>query len=375
MRLVAGLCALLLGACAPAIGRPAAQPSPAGAGSDTSLQAFVPVAEKFVEEHRGLKFKSPVKVTFLADADFQRELAKSSTIDKAAYVTEAKELRALGLLDGRPDLALAEQELQGSSVIGFYDPKAKQLFVRGVEAKPAVRHVLVHELTHALQDQWFSIDRTTSPDDESDIAFRTLVEGDAVRVENQYVASLSEADQRQIRLGDAGGAVPTDVPEVLVELESFPYLVGPRFTQAIIDRSGQARLDAAFRSPPTTTAQVIHADLFLAGRGPVAVDFPSSDGTQIDKGVLGEFGLDLILERLASRGLVSGSDTQTISSGWAADRYVAWDQGAESCVRTRFVMTSDRATRALLGALRSFAAAHRGATVEGRGPVLFTACA
>ena len=377
MRLVAALCTLLLCACTPAAGRPTAQPSPSatGSGTSTSLQAFVPVAEKFVEEHRGLKFKTPVQVTFLADADFQRELAKSGSIDATAYATEARELRALGLLDGRPDLARAERELQGSSVIGFYDPKAKQLFVRGVEAKPAVRHVLVHELTHALQDQWFSIDRTSSTEDESDIAFRTLVEGDAVRVENQYIASLSEAEQRQVRLGDAGGPVPADVPEVLVELDSFPYVVGPQFTQAIVDRSGQARLDAAFKSPPTTTAQVIHPDLFLAGRGPAAVDFPTADGKEIDKGVLGELGLDLLLERLTSRGRVSRADAQTIAAGWGGDRYIAWDQGSESCVRTRFLMSSDRATRALLAALRSFAIDHPGTTVEGRGPILFTACA
>ena len=375
MRLVACLCALLLCACTPAAGRPAAQPSPSAIGSGASLQDFVPVAEKFVEEHRGLKFKTPVQVTFLADAAFQQELTKAGSIDGAAYATEAKELHALGLLDGRPDLARAEQELQGSSVIGFYDPKTKQLFVRGVEAKPAVRHVLVHELTHALQDQWFSIDRTTSSDDESDIAFRALVEGDAVRVEEQYVSSLSEADQRQVRLGDAGGPVPADVPEVLVELDSFPYVVGPRFTQAIVDRSGQERLDAAFKSPPTTSAQVIHPELFLAGRGAATVALPTADGKEIDKGVLGELGLDLFLERLRSRGKVSSSDSQMIAAGWAGDRYIAWDQGSESCVRTRFVMSSDQSTRALLAALRSFAAEHAGATVEGTGPILFTACA
>ena len=82
-------------------------------------------------------------------------------------------LHALGLLDGRPDLARAEQELQGTSVVGFYDPKTKELYVRGVDAKASVRHVLVHELTHALQDQWFSIDRTFPTDDETEIAGKT----------------------------------------------------------------------------------------------------------------------------------------------------------------------------------------------------------
>ena len=170
MRLTAVISAFLILACTPSFGKAQARPSPAPSSSVPAagtLDAFVPIAEAFVEQHRGLKFKAPVKVTFLADTEFQQELAKANGSDATGYVTEAKVLHALGLLDGLPDLARAEQDLQDTSVIGFYDPKTKQLFVRGVDAKPSVRHVLVHELTHALQDQWFSIDRTLSNEDES----------------------------------------------------------------------------------------------------------------------------------------------------------------------------------------------------------------
>jgi hypothetical protein len=379
LRLSAVLAAFLLLACTPILGRPQARPTPSaasGAAATASLQAFVPIAESFVEKHRGLKFKAPVKVTFLADAEFKQELAKSNGTDTAGYVTEAKVLHVLGLLDGLPDLAKAEHDLQDNSVIGFYDPKTKQLFVRGVEAKASVRHVLVHELTHALQDQWFSIDRTLSNEDETELAFRTLVEGDAVRVETQYIASLSQADKRQIQAANgAGGPLPAGVPDILLELDSFPYQVGPPFTEAVVSSSGQQRLDAAFTAPPTSTAQLIHPDLFLSGHTPVSVEFPPANGTVIDKGVLGELGLDLILERLSSRGEVTRSDVQVIASGWSGDRYIAWDQGSQSCVRTRILMNGTQATSSLLAALRKFAGDHPGTTIEGGGPVLFTACA
>ena len=378
MRLTAVLAAFLLVACTPALGRPQAKPSAAPsstAAADAGLLAFVPVAEKFVEDHRGLKFKTSVKVTFLADAEFNQELGKTNGTDPTGYATEAKVLHALGLLDGLPDLAQAEQSLQDSSVIGFYDPKTKQLYVRGVEAKASVRHVLVHELTHALQDQWFSIDRTLSNEDESEIAFRTLVEGDAVRIENEYISVLSQADKSQIQAANnAQGGLPPGIPDILLELDSFPYQVGPSFTEAVISR-GQERLDAAFTTPPTSTAQVIHPDLFLAGRNPASVDFPAANGTVIDKGVLGEFGLDLILERLYSRGEVTRSEVQAIASNWAGDRYIAWDQGSQTCVRTRFLMGGPQATAGLVGVLRKFAGDHPDTTVEGSGPVLFTACA
>ena len=379
MRPLAVAALLLLVACTPLGNRPQAKTSPepsAPVASATALQAFVPVAERFVEEHRGLKFKSQVKVTFLADAEFQAQLNKANGTDNSGYVTEAKVLHALGLLDGRPDLARAEQELQGSSVVGFYDPKTKELYVRGVDSKASVRHVLVHELTHALQDQWFAIDRTFPTDDETEIAFRGLVEGDAVRIEDQYIAGLSPAEKRQIEADNAaGGPVPADVPDVLLELDSFVYQAGPPFTRAVVSAEGQQRLDGAFSSPPKSTAELLHPGLFLSRRAPVAVDFPLADGATIDKGVLGEFGLDLILERLQALGEVTSGQAQTISGGWSADRYVAWDRGPQSCVRTRLVMSGQAATAGLLAALRRFAGDHPGTSIEGVGPVLFTACA
>jgi hypothetical protein len=381
VRITALISLFILIACTPTFGQPKALASPKPAPSAAvaaagSLDAFIPVAEAFVEQHRGLKFKAPVKVTFLADADFVRKLADANGSDPNGYAVEAKVLHALGLLDGLPDLAKAEHDLQDSSVIGFYDAKTKELYVRGVEAKPSVRHVLVHELTHALQDQWFSIDRNLSNQDETDIAFRTLVEGDAVRVENEYIATLSSADKSQIQAANAaGGPLPPGTPDILLELDSFPYQVGPPFTEAVVASAGLSRLDAAFAKPPTSTAQVIHPDLFLAGKAPVGVDFPSADGTVIDKGVIGELGLDLILERLEIRGQLTTSQAQSIASSWSGDRYIAWDQGAESCVRTRFVMSGGAATTSLIGALRKFAGDHPGTSVEGSGPVLFTACA
>jgi hypothetical protein len=375
MRILALACALLICGCTPLLARPAARTSPSPSSSAGTLEEFIPVAEKFVEDHRGLKYKTPPKVTFLADADFVAQLNKDNGIDADSYATESRVLHALALVDDHPDLAKAEQELEGSSVVGFYDPTSKQLYVRGVDARASVRQVLVHELTHALQDQWFSINRDNPSDDESDLAFRTLVEGDAVRIQDEYVASLSAADQRQVAVDEnAAGTPPADVPDVLEELDAFPYVVGPRFAQEVVSAAGQARLDAAFKNPPVSTAQVIHSRLFLKGTQPAKVDPPVGDGAVIDKGVLGEFGLDLILERLITKGEVSDAQAGSITAGWSGDRYVAWDQGSQSCVRDRFQMSSGAATTALLGALAKFAADHPGTTVEGSGPVVLTAC-
>lgn len=368
--------ALLVVACtsSPAVkgGSPAPTGSQAAPGS--AIRAFVPIAERFVEAHRGLKFKTEVTVNFVAADEFRRRLDANQAVDEAGYAVEAKVLHALGLLDGKPDLAAAERSLEGSNVIGFYDPKTKDLVVRGVDARPSVRQVLVHELTHALQDQWFGIDRPAHDDDESDLAFRTLVEGDAVRIQDLYVASLNATDRRQVASDSAGDSPPASVPPVLIDLEAFPYLVGPRFATRLA-AAGQARLDAAFTTPPTATAQVIEPERFLSGETLPVVDFPEAGGAVIDRGVLGEFGLDLVLARLADRGAISSADVRATGTEWKGDRYVAWDSGSKTCVRIDFVMTSPGGSQHLLTALRAFAAMHPGTTIEGRGPVLLTACA
>src|SRR5438105_10936114 len=92
MRMLALACAVLVAGCTPIGLQPAAKATPAPA---TGLQAFVPVAERYVEQHRGLKFKQQVKVSFLSEADFKSRLASTSRLDTKAIATEAKVLEAL----------------------------------------------------------------------------------------------------------------------------------------------------------------------------------------------------------------------------------------------------------------------------------------
>ena len=72
------------------------------------------------------------------------------------------------------------------------------MVIRGKNlADVATRVTVVHELTHALQDQHFDLNKLTDATKTSgaDTALTALIEGDAVRVENKYVDALSKADQ------------------------------------------------------------------------------------------------------------------------------------------------------------------------------------
>ena len=177
-----------------------------------AIDALVAKLERFVEDHRGLKFKQPVKVTLIDTAAFSKRISDQSKPDPVASAKQSRILHALHLLPANVDAGAAEQSLLTGAVLGLYDSKTKELFVRGDDTdSPEVRQTLVHELTHALQDQWFGLDRPDleKKEDDSPLGFQTVFEGDAVRIQNEYLASLSKADQRKIattEAAQAGGA-------------------------------------------------------------------------------------------------------------------------------------------------------------------------
>ena len=343
-RTAAAVLALVVVACTPP-GAPrarAASPSPA-----TGIQAFISKAEHFIEARRGLKFLKPVSVEQLGDKAFQARLNQHDPKDVHDEEVSAKELHALHLVDPGVDVQKAETELEDAGVVGFYDPATKALVVRGNDAGPAAQHVLVHELTHALQDQHFNLGADTSTDDEG-TAFRALVEGDAVRIEQAYIESLSPADRQQAQRG--GEPPPADVPSVLVELLSFPYSAGLRFVQAVDRSGGQAAVDRAFEHHPQTTSEVIHPDRYLAAFQATPVADPPADGTVFDRGVLGELGLALVLERLP-QGTLATTDGRDLIGGWRGDRYVAWDAASGACMRVTFALDTPAHDARLAAAL------------------------
>ena len=141
---------------------------------------------RFVERHRKLTFDHPVPVKFLGDKAFvkayQGDNPKVSKRDRAEAERYAGQLRALGLIAGPVDLIQSERDLDAADVVGFYDQQKHALFVRGEDlGNTDVRVTLVHELTHALQDQKFDLDALDRQAETSGESFAetALVEGDA----------------------------------------------------------------------------------------------------------------------------------------------------------------------------------------------------
>ena len=341
-------------------------------GLDEPMATAVAELEAFVASARGLPFLEPVDVAVLEDGAFRRALSGGEPLEELDVEVETGVLRALGLVDEGDDLGSAG-ELDADTVAGFYDPGTRELVVRGARLTPFVRQVLVHELVHALDDQHFDLEPDVV-DDEAALAFEALVEGNAVRIETRYLESLPPGERREAAAEEEatfGGESVDALPEVFLHLGAFPYAEGPELVAALLAAGGQARLDDAFRSPPTSSADVLHPDRFLAGRGPARVPPVVADGPLVDEGVVGELLLRFILARSRPR-----EQARRAAAGWAGDRYVAWQTGKRTCVRTAVVLDSAVEAGELVAALRQWGVDHPGTTVDpGPSSVTFTRCA
>ncbi len=318
---------------------PKAEPS---TPASPSIASVLPELSAFVEEARGLEFLEEVKPTVLSEPEFQvRRQAADPKNARAGTI-----LTVLGLLPAGTDLAALRAPSE-HGMFGFYDPAEKEL-VTTDDLTPFARRVLVHELTHALDDQHFGIDRDIAGD-QAAAAFGALVEGSAIRVERLYVASLPEAEQEEIAAReeqiDAGPTLPSAVEQIL----DFPYLFGPTFVEALVD-AGPERLNQAFSSPPISSEQVLDPARYLSGDAPQTVARPPTEGAATDEGEIGPLLLRLLLESKLDPAVAKEAAT-----GWDGDRYATWrSPDGRTCVRVRFVTDGPEDSRQLQAALAAW---------------------
>jgi len=318
--------------------------------------------EGFVARERGLSYKSPVKVSLLDDAAFRAKLLETNDEDLKEAEKAQAVLRAMGLLGRNVDLVKAVRDFAGAGVAGFYDPESKELVVRGGAITPTVRVTLAHELTHALEDQNFNLNRKDLGD-EADVGFSALAEGSALRVEDAYLRSLSADERAQSRKEEdiQAGKIPVGIPEVVSIAFGFPYAYGPDVVSALLKAGGNARLDAAFAKPPASTEQALDPRRYLNDDAPRAVPVPRAEGPAFDDGEIGQLFLILML-----RSELPLATAQDAAEGWGGDHYVAWRDGERTCVRMDFVMDTPSDNDQLVKALGDWSAKRRGtATAAG----------
>ncbi len=348
---IAVLSVLLLGleADLPTVSADQAHADPEEESRPDSEQALLPLGAEDISavleelstgvaELRGLEFKEPLQWGVKTEDELRQmllqELAKDWPDEEISGT--AKVLVKLGIWPKEKDLKEILVGLLSEQVAAFYHPTSKRFFFMGSYGGFQLRVIASHELTHVLQDQHFDLEslplREKHNSDRA-LACEALVEGDATAVMLDFLTgqdtSKGEIAQQallaRVKSVAAGFRLP-DVPVFLSDNLIFPYIWGLLFVQEARRRDGWQGVNRIFANPPGSTEQILHLEKYFDQRDvPVNVEIPGlesllSDWRQIDRDVIGELNLQIILKTF-----VAVEEARLAAQGWGGDGLVAFE--------------------------------------------------
>ena len=301
---------------------------------------------------RGLQPKSPVPVRFLDQAALQQYLVDRFNQDYLPGERESdqKLLTILGLVKPNETVVQILLDVLQEQVIGAYnqDDKAMYMVTDRAQFGPEEKATFAHEYTHALQDQYFDLNRLAPKhptNDDRSLAIQALTEGDSTLMQRLWAQEKMTQDEiNQLGQGGADSKL-FSAPLFLREQLLFPYSDGFNFIRQIYQTSGYAGVDEVFRNPPESTEQILHPDKYRAHEKPIEVSLPdlSSLGAgwrTINSNVFGELDLRLILTQLtnSARG-VRGA------SGWGGDRWALLEKEGQPALVIKCVWDTENDAR------------------------------
>jgi hypothetical protein len=309
---------------------------------------------QFASKDTGFPIKHEVKRHLASRDEVSAYLEKSLRDDKDAQRLRRTELvlKKFGLLPQKFDFESSIVALMREQVAGYYDQKTKTMNLLDWVPAEQQRPVLAHELTHALQDQSFSLGKwlkrnsedldkkkdITPADiekDEADETLEAVVEGQAEAVMVDYLLEpagrsvwnapevLAELDADMLK-GDPDSVEFKNAPIFLKESLTFPYRYGVEFVAAMGQDGGKSRAFAGlFKNPPQTTRQIMEPKTYLSGEHIDPLPMPNlrdifKDYERFDVGAMGEFDVSMLIDQYAGTEV-----SHTIYPYWRGGYYYA----------------------------------------------------
>src|SRR6476620_2918780 len=287
----------------------------------------------FASKDTALPIKHEVKRRLASREEVVSYLKKNMAEDKDVQRLRRTELvlKKFGLLPKDYDLQKFLVTLLEEQVAGYYDAKTKMVNLLDWVQPDAQRPVLAHELTHALQDQSFGLDkwlkkgsddldskRNLTPDDitkdENSEARQAVVEGQAMVTLLDYMLApmhRNVADSPEIvdmmnedmQTGTPDSVQFKNAPIFLKESLTFPYRYGVEFEAEVLRAQGkQKAFTGPFQNPPRTSREIMEPKTYLAGEHIAPLPLPDfkkifKDYERFDIGAIGEFDVDILAEQ------------------------------------------------------------------------------
>jgi hypothetical protein len=215
---------------------------------------------------------SPEQLTAYIAAE-PAALSEEERADLEAY---GLVLKTLGLIPQDADINQLLFEDSAETVAGIYFPAQDRLVLIAGDSEISIQDeiILAHEYAHSLQDGSFHIEdleREWAGSDLEEDGFaqysetlECLIEGDATytaRLYGETVYGPTWREQAQEEAKGATGEEP-ELPEFLERATSFNYGECAGFVEDLHKSGGWDAVNAAYRSPPATTEQIIDDDKY-----------------------------------------------------------------------------------------------------------------
>ena len=338
---------------ATAAGGPVAPPATeaAGATAGGGHTALLQTADELVREVatlRGLPAKTAVARGVLSREKIVEKLR--ARIEKEYSPEEVRResgvLKRLGLLPEDMNYEKTLFELLADQVAGFYDPPSRTLYIADWLPMQMQRPALAHEIQHALQDQYFDLQKYSAPlkeEGDAQLARSAVVEGDgtAVMLELPPPGARPDSSRAPSVIAKLGkqmmyltmGATPAfqKAPLAMRETLVFPYAAGLEFVITHRGDAGWGRVNELFRDPPDSTEQVIHPEKYSSRERPVRIvsaplpTLIAGGRKEVRRDVMGE-----LVFKVWFSGMMPQSQAEVAAAGWGGDRLVAYEGPGDS---------------------------------------------
>ncbi len=320
-----------------------AAPSPSAPAASSSNPEFLATADEVLgemSEITGWRLKSPLKKSIRTREEIHAYILSEMDDEKDAKerYASARSAEAFGLIPKGFDLDNFLVDLLTEQIAGLYDPKKHEFYIADWIEPDEQRMVMSHELTHALQDQYFHIEawaRAAKPNDDAELARESVLEGSAMAGMLEYtlrdkglkLRDLPDIDP-SIFVGDLTETpMLKKAPPFIKDSLMFPYFDGLRFSMSVLRIGGWGGFDAIFAKPPANTQQIMHPELYRADKipAPLKVDLPNgvpgAGWNKLEENAMGEFGWKEVLKQFLGE-----ERAKKIAAGWNGDDYATYEQ-------------------------------------------------
>jgi hypothetical protein len=317
----------------------------------------IKILEGELESMRELTFKKDVPVVYMTKQQIKDYIRKELNTPQQKKRLELEDvmLKAFGYVKADFNVGKFYVDMYTEQAMGIYDFREKRFIIStgtGLSAdqqKMAAsmnmdmeKSVIIHELDHALQDQYFDLGAKikgllkTSTDEA--LAGQSVFEGEATYIMFDYMLRacgfnidmlpdnfLDMMTEAYESPGFSNDKTMKDAPPYFRKTSIFPYLHGLAFIRYVKSRKGWEGVNELYSSLPVSTAQVINPSLYDRKVKPLKVPFPDRlvrERKMIIDDSLGEFLVKVLLSQYL------GKDNVKSTEGWTGDRYLVFeDQG------------------------------------------------